>query len=119
TILEPFYALSYYEEKAVQLVLRVQYLRDIGAGFATPITDTVFLSPFAILEWPGNWYAQLKFNNFIDLKSTPNTYTSEVAIGNVIAGHYNVSLDYEFPLNHDSRVFNVQSRFTLNLLYQF
>ena len=45
--------------------------------------------------------------------------TSEVAIGNVIAGHYNVSLDYEFPLNHDSRVFNVQSRFTPNLLYQF
>ena len=119
TILEPFYALSYYEEKTVQLVLRVQYLRDIGAGFAVPVTDTVVLSPFAILEWPGNWYAQVKFNNFIDLKSTPNTFTSEVAIGNVIAGHYNVSLDYEFPLNHDSRVFNVESRFTLSLLYQY
>ncbi len=119
TVLEPFYALSYYEEKAVQLILRVVYLRDIGAGFATPITDTVLLSPFAIVEFPGNWYAQVKFNNFIDLKSTPNTFTSELAIGNVIAGHYNVSLDYEFPLNHDSRVFNVQARFTLNLLYQY
>lgn len=119
TVIEPFYALSYYEEKTVQLVLRVQYLRDIGAGFAVPVTDTVVLSPFAILEWPGNWYAQVKFNNFIDLKSTPNTFTSELAIGNVIAGHYNVSLDYEFPLTHDSRVFNVEARFTLSLLYQY
>ncbi len=119
TVLEPFYALSYYEEKAVQLVFQARYLRDIGAGFATPITDTVLLSPFAIFERPGNWYAQVKFNNFIDLTSAPNTFTSEVGIGNVIAGHYNVGFFYEFPLNHDSRVFNVQARFTLNLLYQF
>lgn len=119
TVLEPFYVLSYYEEKTVQLVLITRYLRDIGAGFATPISDTVLLSPFAIFEFPGSWYAQVRFNNFIDLKSTPNTFTSEVAIGNVIAGHYNVSLDYEFPLTHDSRVFNVEARFTLNLLYQY
>jgi len=119
TVLEPFYVLSYYEEKTVQLVLITRYLRDIGAGFAQPITDTVLLSPLAIFEFPGSWYAQVKFNNFIDLKSTPNTFTSEVAIGNVIAGHYNVSLDYEFPLTHDSRVFNVEARFTLNLLYQY
>jgi len=119
TVIEPFYALSYYKEKSVQLVFVARYLRDIGAGFATPISDTVFLSPFAVFEWPGNWYAQVKFNNFIDLKSTPNTFTSEVGIGNVIGGHYNVGLFYEFPLNHDSRVFNVQARFTLNLLYQF
>ena len=119
TLLEPFYALSYYKEETVQLILKVQYLRDIGAGFAQTITDTVLVSPFAILEFPGNWYAQVKFNNFIDLTSNPNTFTSELAIGNVIAGHYNLSLDYEFPLNHESRVSNVQARFTLSLLYQY
>jgi len=119
TVLEPFYVLSYYKKETVQVVFIARYLRDIGAGFATPISDTVLLSPFVIVERPGNWYAQVKFNNFIDLKSAPNTFTSEVGIGNVIQGHYNVGFFYEFPLNHDSRVFNVQARFTLNLLYQF
>ncbi|MGH9427196.1 MAG: hypothetical protein ACRD2L_12940, partial [Terriglobia bacterium] len=119
TVVEPFYVLSYYKEKTIQLVLITRYLRDIGAGFGTPISDTVLLSPFVIFERPGNWYAQVKFNNFIDLKSEPNTFTSEVGIGNVIGGHYNVGFFYEFPLNHDSRLFNVQARFTLNLLYQF
>ena len=119
TILQPFYALSYYKKESLQLVFVARYLRDIGVGFATPITDTVLLSPYAIFEWPGNWYAQVKFNNFFDLKSAPNTFTSEMGFGNVIAGHYNVGFFYEFPLNHDSRVFNVEARFTLNLFYQF
>jgi len=119
TVIQPFYALSYYEEKTVQLILKVTYLRDISAGFAQPVTDTLLLSPFAIFEFPGNWYAQVKFNNFIDFTSNPNTFTSELAIGNVIAGHYNLSFDYEFPLNHDSKIFNVEARFTLSLLYQY
>lgn len=93
-----------------------RYLRDVEAR---PITDTVLLSPFAIFELPGSWYASMRFNNFIDLKSMPNMFTSELGIGNVIAGHYNVRFFYEFLLNHDSGVFDVEARFSLNLLYQF
>ncbi len=55
---------------------------------------------------------------FSDLKSTPNTFTSAVGIGNIVRGHDNLGFFYEFPLNHDSGMFHVQARFTLNRLYQ-
>lgn len=119
TVLEPLYAFSAPITPDIQFVLVARYLRDIGAGFATPIQDTVLLAPLAILAGPNDSYGLLRFNNFLDLKAPPNTFTGELAVGRIFADHYNLSLFYEFPLNETSRQLNVETRFGMSLLYQF
>lgn len=119
TSLEPFYAITTMPTSALRLVFVARYLRDVGAGFATPIVDTVLLSPVAIIEMPNALYAALRFNAFIDTLSPPNTFTGRITGGKIFAQHYNLALFYEFPLTEESRELNIQARFGLRLLYQF
>ena len=53
------------------LTFVARYIRDIGAGFATPLSDMVLLAPIAIYVFPRLWYASGRVNNFIDLLSGP------------------------------------------------
>ena len=119
TVLEPFYAAAYLPNRSIRLVLVARYIRDIGAGFATPLRDEVLLSPSVIGVLPNAWYLGVRANHFLDLTSGPNTYTSLITIGKLFARHYNVGFFYEWPLTHESRLFNVQTRIGVSLLYQF
>ena len=52
--IEPFYAVDYQLTPNSALTFVARYIRDIGAGFATPIQDTVLLSPIGIYVFPGD-----------------------------------------------------------------
>lgn len=119
TVIEPFYGLSYFMNQYLQLVFVARYLKDLEVGLASPIKQTVLLSPFAIVRFPHAWYASIRFDHFIDTTSAPNTFTGQVVVGKVFAKHYNLRAFYDFPLNSDSRAINVQARFGFGLLYQF
>ncbi len=119
TTFEPFYAIDYQPTFNSALTFVARYIRDIGAGFATPLQDTVLLAPIAIVVFPRLWYASARVNNFIDLLSGPNTFTGRITGGKLFARHYNVGLFYEFPLTEESRVLNIQARFGITMQYLF
>ena len=116
---EPFYSGDYQPTPNSSLTFLAQYIRDISAGFATPIKDTVLLAPIAIYVFPGAWYLGGRVDNFIDLLSGPNTYTGRITGGKVFSDRYNVSIYYVFPFTEESRVFNVQAQFGINVKYLF
>ncbi len=119
TTVEPFYAINYQPTPDAVLIGVARYIRDIGAGFATPIQETVLLAPIVIYVFPQAWYASGRVNNFINLLAGPNTYTGRITGGKVFSGRYNVGIFYEFPLTKESRELNVQARFGITVRYLF
>jgi hypothetical protein len=119
TTVEPFYAINYQPTPSASLIVVARYIRDIGAGFATPLQDTVLLSPIAIYAFPRDWYVAGSVNTFINLLAGPNTYTGRITGGKVFSDHYNVGIFYEFPLTEESRVLNIQARVGITVQYLF